>query len=194
MTDLFVNEMETLDFQADPEQCRALINEFVANVTDNNIKDILADGTITQETLLVLANAAFFKGSWKSQFDPEFTEKEIFYTSPTEHAFVDMMSKTGTYNHAVNERLGCHVLEVPYVGEETDISMVILLPPSTPEALEGVLNRLTPEALEQALEEGMGREVEVKIPKFSFEKSYELVPVSLLLSFHICCGLKSNNS
>lgn len=177
MQDLFIDELETLDFQADPEKCRALINAFVANVTNNNIKDILVEGTITQQTKLVLANAAFFKGTWKYQFDAEQTKQEIFYSSQTKQEFVEMMSKTGTYNHAVNERLGCHVLEVPYVGDDTGISMVILLPPNTPEALEGVLSRLTPEALEQALDEGMGREVELQIPKFSFEKTYQLVPV-----------------
>lgn len=177
MQDLFIDEAETLDFQADPEKCRLLINAFVANVTNDNIKDILVEGSISPDTKVVLANAAFFKGSWKAQFDPELTDKAIFYSSQTKREFVDMMSITGTYNHAVNERLGCHVLEVPYVGDDTGISMVILLPPNTPEALEGVLSRLTPDALQQALEEGMGREVEVKIPKFSFEKTYQLVPV-----------------
>lgn len=177
MQDLFIDEMETLDFQANPDECRLLINAFVANVTNDNIKDILVEGSISQQTKLVLANAAFFKGSWKSQFNPNLTEKAIFYSSPTKREFVDMMFIMGQFNHAVNERLGCHVLEVPYVGDETGISMVILLPPNTPEALEGVLSRLTPDALQQALDEGMGREVEVKIPKFSFEKTYELVPV-----------------
>lgn len=178
MQDLFIDELETLDFQANPEKCRLLINAFVADVTNGNIKDILVDGSINGQTKLVLANAAFFKGSWKSQFDPDLTEKAIFYSSPTQREFVDMMSITGTFSHAVNERLGCHVLELPYVGDDTGISMVIFLPPNTPEALEGVLSRLSPDALDQALGEGMGREVEVKIPKFSFEKTYELVPVS----------------
>lgn len=41
------------------------------------------------------------------------------------------------------------------------------------------MSRMTPEALEQALDEGMSREVEVKLPRFSFEKTYQLTPVSL---------------
>lgn len=178
MEELFADEFETLDFHGDAEQARKHINAFVANVTSDNIKDVLQEGQITAATNLVLANAAFFKGDWASKFDRERTEMGIFYASPEQREFVPMMSRTGNYNHAVNERLGCHVLEMPYVGEQTQISMVILLPPNLPEALEGVLNRLTPEALEQALGEGLSREVEVKLPKFAFEKTYQLVSVS----------------
>lgn len=79
---------------------------------------------------------------------------------------------------AVNERLGCHVLEIPYLGEENGISMMVFLPPFTSNALENVLTRLTPEALEQALDEGLSREVELQLPRFSFEKTYQMVPVS----------------
>lgn len=84
------------------------------------------------------------------------------------------------FSVAVNERLGCHVLEMPYIGEEDNgISMVVFLPPFATNALENMLERLTPEAIQESLEEGLVREVEVKFPKFSFEKSYELVPVSI---------------
>lgn len=55
--------------------------------------------------------------------------------------------------------------------------MMIFLPPFTPNALENVLTRLTPEALEQALDEGLSREVELQLPRFSFEKIYQMVPV-----------------
>lgn len=99
MKDLFNEEYQTLDFLKDPEGSRKFINGLVENVTDNNIKDILIEGSVTQATNLVLANAAFFKGSWASQFDPEDTENSIFYSSPEKHGFVDMMYKLGTFNH-----------------------------------------------------------------------------------------------
>lgn len=182
MEDLFAEEFETLNFREAPEESRAQINAFVANVTEDNIKDVLSEGQITSATNLVIANAAFFKGDWLSQFDAKDTKMSIFYETSEKRELVPMMHRTGMYNHAVNERLGCHVLEIPYVGDETAISMVILLPPNMPEALEGVLSRLTPEALELALGEGMSREVEVKLPKFSFEKTYQLVSVSNMIT------------
>ena len=99
MKDLFNDEYETLDFNASPEDSRQYINHFVENVTENNIKEILIQGSITQATNLVLANAAYFKGQWASKFDPKDTTKTIFYTSPEKQGFVDMMYKKGTFNH-----------------------------------------------------------------------------------------------
>jgi len=177
MKDLFLEEFESLDFKNDAEKSRVYINKFVENVTDNNIKDILIPGSITQATDLVLANAAYFKGQWASKFNADDTFKGIFFSTPEKQRLVDMMAKKGVFNHAVNERLGCHVLEIPYLGEENGISMMIFLPPFTPNGLENVLTRLTPEAFEQALDEGLSREVELQLPRFSFEKTYQLVPV-----------------
>lgn len=69
-------------------------------------------------------------------------------------------------------------LELPYLGEDTGISMHILLPVFEPNAIDEMLKGLTPELLEEALEGGVQREVNVQLPKISFEKSYEFVPVS----------------
>lgn len=99
MKDLFIDEYQTLDFKSDPEGSRQFINGLVETITDNNIKEILIEGSVTPETNLVLANAAYFKGSWASQFDPEDTKNSIFYSSPEKHGFVDMMYKLGTFNH-----------------------------------------------------------------------------------------------
>lgn len=80
---------------------------------------------------------------------------------------------------AANERLGCHVLEIPYEkSEKVNINMIVFLPPAVGDnALEKVLNSLTPEALHEALQDGFEREVQLKIPKFSTEKTIELLPV-----------------
>lgn len=176
--DLFSEELNVLDFQSDPEKCLQEINKFVEDVTKGNIKDLLSKGDITTETRITLANAAYFKGSWASKFDPKFTKKEIFYTSTSQMNFVEMMSKNASYNHAANEQLGCHILEIPYQrSESVDIGMIVFLPPMIPNGLENVLSRLTPESLHRALQEGFPREVQLKFPKFSSEKSIELVPV-----------------
>lgn len=177
MKDLFHEEVEALDFHADPEAARLEINRWVADVTKNQIKDILQPGTIDTDTQLALANAAYFKGIWRSKFNSSDTKKEIFYSSPENQSFVDMMYQKATFNYALNERLGCHVLEIPYDDNNTDISMVIFLPPFISNGLDDVLKRLTPDALQQALENGMPREIELKLPKFAFEKTYEFLPV-----------------
>uniref|UniRef100_A0A1B0DBF8 Serpin domain-containing protein n=2 Tax=Phlebotomus papatasi TaxID=29031 RepID=A0A1B0DBF8_PHLPP len=177
MKDLFHDELETLDFEKDPEAARETINKWVEDVTKNNIKDILVPGSLSAQTTVVLANAAYFKGSWASKFDPDLTQKEIFYASAEKQTFVDMMSKKGHFNHALNEHLGAHVLEIPYEGDGTEMSFLVFLPPFTPNGLDSVLEKLNPESLQRALDDGTSREVDLKLPKFSFEKRYEFVPI-----------------
>lgn len=101
MMDLFHEEYQTLDFKREPEQSRAYINGWVSNITDDNIMDILVDGSITQSTNIVLANAAFFKGQWASQFDAADTKPSVFYPSADKQVFVDMMYKKGYFNHGL---------------------------------------------------------------------------------------------
>lgn len=97
----FDENIEKLDFVHDPEGCRKNINDFVADVTKGNIKDILVPGSLTEETKLVLANAAYFKGQWASKFDVENTQPGIFYTHANLPVYVEMMEKTSYYNYGL---------------------------------------------------------------------------------------------
>lgn len=178
MRDILIEELEVMDFRSNPEECRMQINNWVANVTRNEIPEVLNAGDIDTETNLVLGNAAYFKGQWESKFDAQDTTKDVFYTSSNKQTFVDMMHKNGTYALSVDERLRAHVLEMPYLSDKmAGISMVIILPPFEPNSLDEVLKRLTPETLNMALKEGMAREIEISLPKFEFEQNLELLPV-----------------
>ncbi|EAT39866.1 AAEL008364-PA [Aedes aegypti] len=181
MEDKFFEEIEKLDFEKDADGQRLYINNWVENVTYGEIKDLLIPGSITKQTKLAIANAAYFKGTWQTEFKPEQTKKEIFYVSSERQEFVDMMHVLGTFSHAANEKLGCHVLEMPYKGqdESTRISMFVFLPPAVPNSLEQLLARLTSDTgiLSEIVNEGIPRMVDVKFPKFNIEKTVELKPV-----------------
>lgn len=181
MEDKFFEEIEKLDFEKDADGQRLYINNWVENVTYGEIKDLLIPGSITKQTKLAIANAAYFKGTWQTEFKPEQTKKEIFYVSSERQEFVDMMHVLGTFSHAANEKLGCHVLEMPYKGqdESTRISMFVFLPPAVPNSLDQLLARLTSDTgiLSEIVNEGIPRMVDVKFPKFNIEKTVELKPV-----------------
>lgn len=207
MAKLFSENIESLDFQTDPESSRGTINKFVSDVTRGNINDLLVPGAITDETKLVMANAAYFKGQWSSKFDPEETKPRIFYDFGPIPVYVDMMKQRGYFNYGKShnetlqwicrnrfllsiisfatrprvgmiEKLNTVTLELPYLGEDSGISMFIFLPVFQPNAIDEMLKGLTPELLDEALEGGVQREVDVELPRISFEKSYEFVPVS----------------
>lgn len=96
---MFSDNIDALDFAAEPEQCRSQINSFVEEVTKNNIKDLLPPGAISTDTNVVLANAAYFKGNWASKFDKEDTQKKIFYEHSRMPVYVDMMKQKGYFNY-----------------------------------------------------------------------------------------------
>lgn len=94
----FNNELESVDFKSSPEASRETINEWVAKTTRDQIKNFISEGSLTTETKLVLANAAYFKGQWEFKFDPKITKKEVFYTTQEDYNFVDMMYSKNRYN------------------------------------------------------------------------------------------------
>ncbi|XP_046392924.1 serine protease inhibitor 88Ea-like [Ischnura elegans] len=170
-------EIKKLDFENAPEPARNEINSWVEMETKGHIKDLIPQGGITHNTNLVVVNAAYFKGLWASQFSEERTVKEVFYESRSKQTLVEMMHQKGNFNHLVSERLGCQVLELPYMGETA--SLVILLPPfALPDGLERTIAQLNVDALREALAPGsaLARPLEVAIPKFSIEQSIDLKP------------------
>lgn len=181
MKDFFYDELESVDFRTKSEECRQNINRWIANITENEIAEMLTPGDVTPETQVVLANAAYFKGQWANQFDPKDTTQDVFYTKPDKQSFVPMMHRRGSYNLVIDERLGAHILEMPYRTDmdedNSEISMVIVLPPFEKDSLDKVLSKLTPETLDLALKETMMREIDVSLPKFKFEQNLELVPI-----------------
>lgn len=97
--DIIVDETKQLDFKQKPLESLQEINEFVKTATKGNIPDLLSQADVSTDTKIVLANAAYFKGSWASKFDAKDTKREIFYSKPDEMHFVEMMSKNGSFNH-----------------------------------------------------------------------------------------------
>lgn len=175
---MFSNNIEKMDFATQPDECRGRINGFVEEVTKNNIRDLLPPGSIGTDTKVVLANAAYFKGQWSSKFDKEDTEKKIFYEHSRMPVYVDMMRQRGSFNYGVIEQLRTVFLEMPYKGEDDSISMFIFLPVFHVGAIDEMLENITPEILDEVFRGGLQREVDVEFPKISFERKFELVPVS----------------
>jgi hypothetical protein len=54
------------------------VNSWVEQQTREKIKDLLALGTVTADTRLVLTNAVYFKGKWSHPFGKEATREEDF--------------------------------------------------------------------------------------------------------------------
>nr|CAD7196166.1 unnamed protein product [Timema douglasi] len=178
MEQLFHDEVVQINFLGDPENSRLAINEWVEQQTKRLIKNLISEGKVTPSTSLILVNAAYFKGLWQSQFLAQHTRNEVFFISASEKTLVPMMKQKGTFNHIVSERLGAHVLELPYKGK--DVSMFLFLPPFVKNnAVDSLIKQLDHESLAEIIaEDGLfARQVEIMVPKFSIEQELDLTPV-----------------
>lgn len=169
MTSILSNEVHRKNF-TDTVGTAADINEWVSNVTKARITELVSADDL-QGANMVLSNAAFFKGTWFAQFKPSKTEKKLFYTSPEQFTFVDMMTQKGNFRHGVSEELGAHILELPYTGDA--MSMFILLPPfvSGVKGFNQMVQSLNSTTLREAMDNMWRIQVTIELPKFKLEES-----------------------
>lgn len=159
---------QSLDFGDQPEVSRLTINNWVAQRTNDRIKDLLPPGSIKPLTSLVLTNAVYFKGSWLEAFSRDRTRPGDFRVSPEKTIQVPMMQKTDRYRYAETE--AWQVLELPYQGD--GLAMLVLLPKGDdPAVLE---KTLTVDKLEEWKKLLNYEEVEVSLPRFRFGAKYDL--------------------
>ena len=161
-----------LDFTTQPEASRITINRWVEERTNDLIKDLLPEGSISPLTRLVITNAIYFKGTWVKQFDENKTANLHFWKGPGESVLVPMMQRNdeeAIYGYAETDDL--QVLEMPYAHENgAGLSMLVILPDEI-EAAEESLDAQKIDDLRQSLTE---RRVNVYFPKFSLETTYPL--------------------
>jgi serine protease inhibitor len=112
-----------LDF-GQPEPARQIINQWVEEKTHDRIKELIAPGVLSQDTVLVLANAIYFKGRWLEPFDPKQTRSAPFHLSATRTVNAPTMHQTGRFGYAPVDEVD--LLELRYRGEK--VSMVLIVP------------------------------------------------------------------
>ncbi|XP_032105970.1 serpin B6 isoform X1 [Sapajus apella] len=166
-------EMEELDFISAAENSRKHINTWVAEKTEGKIAELLSPGTVDSLTKLVLVNAIYFKGNWDKQFPKEDTEERPFKVSKKEKKPVQMMFKKSTFKKTYIGEIFTQILVLPYVGQE--LNMIIMLPDETTD-LRTVEKEITYEKFIEWTRLDMmdEEEVEVFLPRFKLEESYDM--------------------
>jgi len=169
---LFSAGVMPMDFLNFPEQSRVEINKWVESETKSTIKDLLAPGTITSNTFMVVANAIYFKGTWKTSFVKDRTSPGLFFTSETNNVAANMM--TGRIHNAgllYSNELASSILELPYDGN--DVSMLVFLPTERT-GLGAMESKLTLSAFQNVISSMRPTTVDVTLPKFQLKTEYNL--------------------
>ncbi len=168
------SDFEVFDFQAQPEESRKRINDWISSATKDKIRDMLSPGTIHGATIMVLVNAIYFKGMWENQFSSSDTRKKEFAVGPNDLIKVDMMHGKFEATSGVIDELDCKVLQLPYVNNE--LSMIFILP-NEQNGLSKLESSLTFSSFNIIMRAIIKQETIIRIPKFTVETHYDLIPI-----------------
>ncbi|KAM5219424.1 serpin B3-like isoform 2-T4 [Hipposideros larvatus] len=170
----YLASVESADFENAAEESRMMINSWVESQTNEKIKDLFPQDSLSELTILVLVNAVYFKGQWNKEFDPKRTKQGDFWLNKGTSKRVQMMKQSGRFNFTSLEDVQANVLEIPYKGK--DLSMLLLLPNEI-DGLQKLEDNLTAEKLIEwtSSQHMRNRHVHLHLPRFKVEASYDLV-------------------
>jgi serpin B len=161
---IFGAPLEPTDFRGAAEASRGRINGWVAGETNDRIQGLIPPRGIDAETRLVLVNAIYFLGVWTVPFPKLRTRPAPFHATPGSAKHVPTMSNEAYFPYAAVD--GVQVLEMPYVGD--DLSMTLVLP-GAQDGLGAVERRLTAERLASWMAAAKAQPVVVSLPIFEVD-------------------------
>ena len=107
----------------DKEYLSSIVNEFIANNTNNKIKDILKPESLTNARM-ILAQAMYFNGFWQKEFDSKNSYQDMFYNFSGESEKAKFMKMDDLVLYAENEL--CQSVEILF--KNSDASFIGFLP------------------------------------------------------------------
>ena len=171
----FETRFETVDFANDLEGSRQYINDWAANVTHQTITELFSPGAIKPDSVLVIANAVYFKGLWSTPFEANRTTRAIFNLSPNKQRLVQMMMlKEEKLQYTQNAAFDCRIIELPYLDEE--VALYVFLP-NTIDGISKLETALSVDRINSAIEVMQEVTIDVTIPKFQLTESTNLRPI-----------------
>jgi serpin B len=150
--------IEPVDFVSSTEEVRAKINTWVAEQTEQRIKNLLPPRSVGPATKLVIVNAIYFLGDWAKPFEVAQTKPREFWVNGTTSAQLPTMQKLDQLSIARGE--GASLVELPYKGNS--LAMYVLVP----DARDGLT----------ALEKQVGATLKALQPKLAAQQVLLLLP------------------
>lgn len=149
----------------------SVINKWVENKTNSNIKDLFASDAFTNDTRLVLVNAIYFKGIWKDKFDPRNTFKGSFHLDDGSTVTVDFMILKKIFKYGYLQDLKASVVTLPY--KDSDISMLFILPDNQT-GLPLLEKSLKSVNIQDIVKNLTLKQITVLLPKFKIETELDM--------------------
>ncbi|NWV87546.1 OVALX protein, partial [Machaerirhynchus nigripectus] len=140
------------------------------------IQDFLEPSSVNLHTVLVLVNAIYFKGIWKTTFKEEDTQEVPFNVTEQESRPVQMMCQNSTFKVARVAEEKIKILELPYASGE--LSLLVLLPDDI-SGLEQLENKISFEKLTEWTSSKVmeKKRVKVYLPRMKIGEKYNLTSI-----------------
>lgn len=155
--------IEPVDFINSAETIRQQINTWVADQTEQRIKDLMPPRSVGPATKMVIVNAIYFLADWLQPFDKSQTQPRDFWVNGTTKATVPTMQQVGAFRYASAN--GASMIELPYQGNTMAMYVVA---PDAKDGLPAIEKNLAEvvKALQPAL---ANKQVLLTLPRFTID-------------------------
>ncbi|OWA36984.1 hypothetical protein B9G55_02595 [Saccharibacillus sp. O16] len=159
-------QIQALNF-ASPKAAETM-NQWASEHTAGKITEVV-EAPISDQAVLFLMNAMYFKGDWTDKFEKSLTESKPFYPADGKEIQVPTMQQSGDYDYLDGD--GFQAVRLPY-GEKKNFGMLLALPDED-SSLEQFLASQLPKftAWSQELKDSPGS---VELPRFKLGDSLQL--------------------
>merc|ERR1712223_974160 len=165
----FQSDIREFNFNSNSLGSVQEINRYVEDVTNQKIKDLLADDDVDSLTRMVLINAVYFKANWQFAFNADETFESSF-SSPEGSVSTQYMNREAEVRMLVDKERKMQILELPY--EDPNRSMLIVLP-NAGTSTDDLVQRLGDLDLGSIRTDGRLAPTSISIPKFKLKfKTY----------------------
>ncbi|XP_053314776.1 glia-derived nexin [Spea bombifrons] len=172
--EVFHSQVKSVDFQ-EKDTAASTINQWVKNETKGMIEDLISPELLDSSlTRMVLVNALYFKGLWKSRFQHENTKKRTFHGPDGKTYQVPMLAQLSLFRSgsaSTPSGLWYNVIELPYHGGS--LSMLVALPTDESTPLSAIIPHISTKTLQSWMTMAPKR-VQLILPKFTVEAATDL--------------------
>lgn len=168
-----VSGFHSTDFRqavfSNPRRAAADINGWVADRTNNRIKEMISAENLNPDTRLMISNAVYFKDEWLEKFEKKMTRPATFFAAQEDHYTIDFMQKKELLPYYETDDF--QFVSKPYTS--SGISFGVLLP----KKLFGIGEleaKLGNAMFDRILDSVYYTRVMLTVPKMKLESSFEL--------------------
>ncbi len=164
LKDSFESEVTGLPFD---NAAKDRINKWASDKTNGKIKKVLDQ--IEPNHVMFLLNALYFKGDWKSKFDPKKTLDTPFKLENGQSKNVKMMYASSDFKVAYGSNY--NAIQLPYANGQFNMTLLI---PKGESTVDELLKGITGEGWSQLMGRMASQGVTIGLPKFTLEYSGQL--------------------